>query len=182
MRWEGLFADLEGQWEAEQRRELDAEVAERTRRELAAVALLDRLLAHRGSRVELRLLTGRTLTAEVLDVGADWVLGRPGPARHTELLVPAAALVGLGGLSVRAGHDRTARRFGVGYALRGLARDRAPVVLTDVSGLVLTGTVDRVGADHLDLAEHPRDEPRRAANVTARRTVPFAAVVCVESS
>ncbi len=37
--WEGLFADLEGQLAAEQRRELDDEVAERTRRERALVTL-----------------------------------------------------------------------------------------------------------------------------------------------
>ena len=39
MRWEGLFADLEGQLAAEERRERDDEVAERTRRERALVSL-----------------------------------------------------------------------------------------------------------------------------------------------
>ena len=37
MRWEGLFADLEGRLAAEERRDLDDEVAERTRRERALV-------------------------------------------------------------------------------------------------------------------------------------------------
>ncbi len=48
MRWEGLFDDLDAQWEAEERRGRDAEVADRTRRERAGVTLHARLAAHRG--------------------------------------------------------------------------------------------------------------------------------------
>jgi hypothetical protein len=45
----------------------------------------------------------------------------------------------------------------------------------------LVGTIDAVGADHLDLAEHPEGLPRRRENVRTVATVPFAAVVAVES-
>ena len=48
MRWDELFADLGAQWEAEARRELDGEVADRTRRERALVGLHERLSAARG--------------------------------------------------------------------------------------------------------------------------------------
>jgi hypothetical protein len=51
------------------------------------------------------------------------------------------------------------------------------VLLTDVTGSVVTGTIDAVGLDVLELSEHPADLPRRAENVTGRRLVPFAAVV-----
>ncbi len=48
MSWEDLFADLEAQFEALQRRDRDAEIADRTRRERAAVDLISRLAGHRG--------------------------------------------------------------------------------------------------------------------------------------
>jgi hypothetical protein len=92
------------------------------------------------------------------------------------VLVPTHAVATVAGLGQRAGMSATARRFGLGYALRGLSRDRAVLALADVTGLVVTGTVDAVGADCLDFAEHPPDEPRRPGNVTGRRVVPFAAV------
>lgn len=55
------------------------------------------------------------------------------------------------------------------------------MALTDASGQVVTGTIDVVGADFLDLAEHALGESRREENVRGRQTVPFAAVVLVEA-
>ena len=78
--------------------------------------------------------------------------------------------------------SRTARRFGLGYALRALSRDRATVAVSLVGGgPPLLGTIDAVGADHLDLAEHDEGVPRRRENVRAVATVPFVALVAVES-
>ncbi len=61
MRWERLFEDLDAQWEAEARRELDEEVSDRTRRERAGVELAERLVATRGHVVAVRLLTGESV-------------------------------------------------------------------------------------------------------------------------
>lgn len=177
MRWERLFADLEGQWEADARRDLEAEVADRTRRERASVDLLTRLAGHRGQSIRLVLVTGGVVEGELSDLGADWILLEQ--STRGEVLVPLAAVVGLTGLGLRAEDSTMARRFGLGYALRVLSRDRAAVVLTDLSGQQCTGTIDTVGADALDLAEHRLGEPRRAGNIKGRRTVPFAAIVSV---
>ncbi len=179
MAWEGLFADLEAQWEAAHRLELDAEVADRTRRERALVDLVSRLVGASGTEVTLRLLAGPPIDGTVSDVGDGWlvVLTRRGP-----VLVLLGAVVGIDGLT-RSAHPATrARRFGVGYALRGISRDRSVVAVLDRAGAVVTGTIDTVGADHLDLALHPADEPRRPANVRGRRTIPLDALVCVASS
>ncbi|WP_101395621.1 hypothetical protein [Phycicoccus duodecadis] len=178
MRWEGLFADLEGQLAAEERRELDSEVAERTRRERALVDLTARLGAGLGSSLSLLLTGSRTLDGELRDLGDGWLLVVDGPR---ELLVPHAAVAAVVGLAARAEEPRTARRFGMGYALRALARDRATVALDLGEGPALVGTVDVVGADHLVLAEHPEGEPRRRENVRRVLTVPFAALRVVES-
>jgi hypothetical protein len=181
MRWEGLFADLEGQLVADARRELDDEVAERTRRERALVTLADRLGGALGSRVRLTLPAGARVAGDLVDLGKDWVLVR-GDTTGREVLVPLMAVVTVSGLGPRSDHTRSARRFGLGYALRVLSRDRATVALTLVGGgSVVRGTIDAVGADHLDVAEHDEDVPRRRKNVTGQTTVPFAALVAVES-
>ena len=180
MRWESFFADLEAQFEAEQRRDLDSEVSDRTRRERAQVSLMDRLTAAVGTRLTVRLVTGDVVEGDLQDIGADWVLLRV-RATPRDALVPVAAVVGVVGLGQRAAQETVARRFGLGYAVRALSRDRATVALTDTSGRTLTGTIDRVGADLLDLAEHSAERVRRAENVTGRVSVPFAAIVRIES-
>ncbi len=207
MRWDRLFDDLQAQMDAEGQRELDLEVSDRTRRERAQVGLHERLIAHRGRRVELRLAAGVLVSGRVADAGSDWLLvedpghragdgqgdsaddrghtdGRGGLAPFGASLIPFGAIVSITGLGIRAAAGRgvaTAKRFGLGYALRGLSRDRSVVSLTDISGAVTTGTIDAVGADALDLSEHPADLARRAVNVLARRVIPFTAIVVVRN-
>jgi hypothetical protein len=50
------------------------------------------------------------------------------------------------------------------------------VAIHDVAGGLATGTIDKVGADHLDLAEHPADAMRRTTALTGHRVVPFTAI------
>ena len=181
MRWEALFADLEGRLAAEERRELDDEVAERTRRERALVELEGRLSAATGSTLRLGLVGGPSLHGQLVDVGAGWVLVRADTTGR-EVVVPVRAIATVTGLGRASEPGRTARRFALGSALRALSRDRATVAVTPAGGgPLLVGTIDAVGADHLDLAEHPEGVPRRQGNVTAVTTVPFGALLAVES-
>lgn len=176
MRWDELFGDLESQWQAQVRRDLDAEVADRTRRERATIALADRLAAHRGRVVGVTLVDGTLVDGRVLEVGQGWLLLS---AVTGSCLVPTTAVAGVTGLERRAGVPEPGRSFGFGYALRGLSRDRVAVTVVDVSGGAASGTIDGVGRDFLELSQHPADLPRRRENVTGTRVVPFAAVVLV---
>ncbi|QKE85480.1 hypothetical protein [Arthrobacter sp. NEB 688] len=178
MRWEGLFADLEGQLAAEERRELDSEVAERTRRERALVDLTARLVAALGAPVSVLLEGGRSLAGTLADVGDGWLLLGD---RGREWLVPQHAVLSVAGLPAHADPGRTARRFGLGHALRVLARDRTTVAVGLAGGPVLVGTLDVVGSDHVLLAEHPEGEPRRPENVRRVSALPFAGLRVVES-
>lgn len=187
MRWEELFADLTAEFEALESAELAAEVTDRTRREVARIRLVDRLRAAetRAVAVSLPALNGaaQTISGRLLDVGPDWML--VGPAEATvEVLIPLVAVgsvIGLPSDAAEPGSEgRVRARLGLAYVLRGIARDRAAVCLATRGGPMLTGTIDRVGADYLDLAEHAPDEPRRAGSVRAERTVPFTAILFVQ--
>ena len=180
MRWDALFADLEARWDAEGRAERDAEVADRTRREHASIELLTRLAGHQGE-VRVRVAAGVVLEGLVLDVGKDWVLLEI-PLRRRQALIPMSAVRAIEGLGRRSVSARTARRFGWGYAVRALARDRAVVQITDLDGTVVTGTIDIVGADYLELAAHPLDEARRSAAVRTTVVIPSVAVALIEAS
>ncbi|WP_454118123.1 hypothetical protein [Microbacterium lacticum] len=188
MRWDRFFEDLEDQldseWEAE-RAALDTE-AERLR--LSRVALRERLVAltREPRALGLHLHDGGVHTGRLVRVGADWcALVGDGPAGAVlvplwsigEIAAPVDALLG----SVRDAEAGAAlgQRMGFGFVLRDLVRRRIPVTLHLVGGRTLDGTIDRAGADHLDIALHEPGAPRRTANVTGYRLVPFGGVLAV---
>lgn len=186
MRWEALFADLEAEFESGQAAELAAEVADRTRREVARVRLLDRLRASKDAPITAYLPAGLTATGTLSSVGPDWFLLREavdGVAGREILVVLAAvqSLGGLGGRSVSTAPTALAARLDLRYALRGLARARVPVRLLLRDGSAVSGTLDGVGSDYLDLAEHEPGQPRRPAAVRGVRTVPLAALAAVRT-
>ena len=176
VRWDELFEDLEAQLDAASAAELVGEVSDRTRREQALVELADRLVAHTGQPLEVHLAGGTTYEGVLSTVAQQWFV------LHGPVLVALAAVTSVSGLGVAAattGRAGVRRRSTLASALRAVARDRSPVRLVLVDGSVLTGTVDAVAADHLDLAEHPVDEARRRSAVRSVRTVAFSALASV---
>ncbi len=177
MRWSDLFADLEAQLQASDRALLTAQVAEGTRRERASVSWADRASTCTGEPLTVHTPAGR-VRGTLQDLGSDWLLLEE-QARGSAI-VPFTAVLSVVGLPRHSDDSRGyGRRFGVGVALRAIARDRGPVVLLDTHGAVVTGTIDMVGADHLDIAEHPADAVRRRSAVTGFRAVPFSSLAIV---
>ena len=179
MRWEELFEDLEAVLAEQDRAAFDAEVADRERAERATLGLADRLRGQGGRGVRLRLLDGDQVEGYVGEVGEQWLTLDGAGA----LLVPLAAVGTVGGLGRSAAPDDAGlvRRLPLTVVLRGLSRDRATVRLRLLGGVTLDGTIDRVGADHLDLAEHPVDEARRPSAVRGVVTVRVAALASVRA-
>lgn len=181
MRWEHLFADLEGQADAVAAAELAAEVADRTRREVGRLRLVDRLRAARGTRLVLRVGGAGVLTGSVVDVGADWVLLEEPDGRGA--LVPLAGVVALSGVGARSelpgSEGAVEERFDLRFALRRLVRDRATVEVVLTDGTAVAGTFDRVAADHVDLAQHEAGQARRARAVRQVLLVPLTALALV---
>lgn len=184
MRWDQLFEDLEAQLAALAREELAAEVGEHTRAERGRVELAHRLTAAVDRHLRVRVWGMGWLPVRLVDVGAGWVLveGESELAgRGRELLVPLGALLAVEDLG-RLAEGRAAaasRRFGISHALRAISRDRAVVRVHDRSGDHVTGTVDRVLADHLDLARHADDEARRPGAVRGTVSIPYEALAAV---
>jgi hypothetical protein len=176
MRWDELFTDLEAQLDAAEVADLAGEVSDRTRREMALLRLVDRLRAAAGATVSVALAGGLTVHGRLLDAGPDWVLLEE--TGNRELLLRAAAVLGVSGVGaaseVPGSEGDVGRALDLRWALRALARSRAGVQVVLVDGTVLAGTLDRVAADHFDLAEHLPGEARRASAVRQVRLVPLA--------
>lgn len=175
MRWEMLFADLEGQLDAARSAAVRFDVAELTRAERARVHLVDRLRASVGRDVRVHVADPTlhplgVIEGRLVDAAVEWFLLTAGAG--VQVLVPVGAVRAVRGLTSQVAPDAGAveRRLGLGHVVRALARDRADVqVLTDAG--VLAGRVDAVGADHLELAVGG-----------SSWWVPFAAVLLVRSS
>jgi hypothetical protein len=178
VRWEDLFADLESQADAAEAAELAAEVAERTRHEVGRLRLVDRLRAAPGATVVVRVRGAGALAGRVVDVGADWALLEEQDGRAA--LVPLREVLALSGVGVRSAppgsEGAVEQRLDLRYALRRLVRDRAALEVVLVDGTVVAGTLDRVAADHVDLAQHAPGEARRARAVQQVLVIPLSAL------
>ncbi|WP_345801940.1 hypothetical protein AAIB33_02195 [Microbacterium sp. AZCO] len=148
-------------------------------------ALLDRDESTAAPSFEFR--DGTVVAAEVSGVGADWAALQPSPARTGAIIAPLSAIMSIGMphpdllRSARpvAATSSLAERMTLGFALRDLVRRRVGVTLHLVHGRSLSGTIDRAGADHLDLAVHEPGAPRRADAVSGHRLVPFEAIAWI---
>jgi len=187
VRWDQLFAELEAQYLQFAAAAEDAELGERIRVEQGAVPVGARLAGALGRPVRISVSAGRPVAGTLRSVGPDWVLVGEGSGR--EALLSLSAMTIVEGLTAATGAPLTgvAQRLDLRFALRGLARDRSPVALTipggrGVSGTddtELTGTIDRVGADFIEMALHAAWEPRRAAAVRQVVLVPRSAIIVV---
>ena len=190
MRWQNLFDDLESQLESGLGAEEVDLLAEEERLRLGRLTLRDRVRALHAeapaSALGLTLRDGERLALRTAAVGRDWVAGELDAGVLRSAIVPLAAVASLDpvgdqlSLSLRvdpAPEPPTAlsARLGLAFVLRDLSRRRAAVEL-HVAGHRVHGTIDRVGRDHLDLAEHAAGEPRRTAAVARIRIVAFASL------
>lgn len=184
MRWAALFDDLEGQALELEHAARAAEIEERTRGEIGAVALWDRARAAIGSPVRVRLAGGGAASGTLARVGRDWWLLDAGAGR--EVLLATASLTAVRGLGRGAATPGTVgpveARSGLRQLLRAIARDRSSVRVELTDGSVVTGTLDRVGNDFVDLAVHAAGEPRRRHEVREVALIPLSAVAAVRRS
>jgi len=187
MRWDHLFDDLAGQLEHElQNEEADLRLEEERLR-LGRLTLRDRMAVLKApadptnARLRVRLRTGEVHQLRLVTVGRDWIAGDlDGAPAQTQAIVPLGAIDSLQ-LTQRQAVDsldplvvtsELAARLGVAFLLRDLCRRRSIVTLVTL-GSSVTGTIDRVGRDHVDLAVHDPDRPRRASEVEHVHVVSF---------
>jgi hypothetical protein len=167
MRWDSLFGDLEAQAESIELAERMGEVEERARIESAQLRLFDRLWPALGSPVRLHLVSGTQVSGRLTRMGAHWLLVDEAGGRQA--LVPLGAVGAVAGLGRLAAPPNTLgaveSRLGLTHALRGIARDRSAVRLELLDGRTMDGTIDRVGADFVELAEHAVGVARRPGEV-----------------
>jgi hypothetical protein len=184
MRWQRLFADLSAQWEEAEASAERAESASRARAEFGSVRLADRLRGAEGARVVLRCRGAGQVTGALTAVGPDWILLTDD--RGAEVLVAAPAVLavaGLGRLTAAPAEEGAVRaRLDLRRAVRGLARDRSVVQVVLADGAVVTGTIDRVGADFCEIAEHALDEARRGGAVHGVTAVALSALAVVRAA
>jgi len=152
----------------------DAEAAEElARAEIARTTWADRVRAVAAtghatdSLIEVELPDGQVIAARVVAVLADGVQLADDLCTWIIRSGAVHSIVGVG-LRTREA-TRIEQRLSVTSILREWAHERRPVQCMSVRGL-REGTVVRVGADHIDLAEHERGEPTSIRRI---RTLPL---------
>ena len=175
-----VFDELEAEFEAGLRREAEQESMAAVRAELGTTVLWEQLARRIGSETAVlagpRAFRGTVVASypEFLVLraadGAEHLI-RYGPA--TSIALPAEPP------PLRPTPPAARRRYQFGLALRELARRREPIRVLLADGTSCDGTIEVVGGDYLEIAEHDLGEARRRGAVRARRFIGLAAVVAV---
>lgn len=176
MRWDRLFSDLEVRFDADRVSDARAEAREHERAREGALTLRDRLVAQRRA-VTVATRAGVAIRMGIGVVGADWLAGTATEGR-AQVAAPLRAIAWVReDVRTDARSDAPLCRDRVRFvqALRDLARRRATVQLALAHDRP-TGTIDRVGADHLEIALHASDQPRRESAVAAHWIIPVESI------
>jgi hypothetical protein len=175
-----VFDELEAEFDAGLRREAEQEAVAAVRAELGATVLWEQLARRIGSET-VALAGGRRFRGTTVASYPEFLVLRA--ADGTEHLVRYGPAVSVAlppePTSLRPTPATAARRYQFALALRELARRREPVRIELVDATTVDGTIEAVGSDYLEIAEHDPGEARRRAAVRSRRFVGFAAVVAV---
>jgi hypothetical protein len=197
MRWDNLFDDLESQLEQGLSAEEVDLAAEEERLRLGRLTVRERVLSlyesyDRRADYAIRVLlsSGETINVRPVTIGKDWFSGdvRDETPRRQQCIVVLAGVASIVltadqvtrslNASSRETESSLSARLGLPFVLRDLCRRRVTIELVTTTGHV-TGTIDRVGRDHLDIAVHEAGEARRATAVGHYRVVPLAHVLLV---
>lgn len=174
-RFDDLLAGILAEAEAADAASLDADIAEVERAARAESRLLDRLRGQRQVSVE--IVGDGQVAGLIAAVGRDVVVLS---ADDGDWAIPAwgiSAVIELGTGAREA--TSPSERLGFASVARAWARQRSVVRLLRIGSGPLDGTIDAVGTDHLDLAEHDPGEPRRSEAVRRRVTVPLGAIAAL---
>lgn len=212
MRWERLFQDLEDQLDRETDAELEDIARDEERRRLSRLMMRDRFKEFiyvvagtsdadvtNGANRPVTALVGlryAAIAASVLRVGGDWILVQISTPqlKAGTALIPIAAVRYVepvlveSGLESREQGTYAAKQasglttdIGLAFVLRDLSRRRRQVTVWMGEDEV-SGTIDRVGKDHVDISRnatsrtHSSEQGRRLVTVACR----YIDVICLD--
>ena len=175
-----VFEELEAEFEAGLRREAEQETVAALRAGIGETVLWEQLARRAGTHAIAHAGTRRFRGIVVASYPEFLVLHDGDGTEHLVCYGPATSVaLPAEAATLQPAPAATARRYRLSLALRELARRREPVRVELVDGGRVDGTIEAVGSDYLELAEHDPGEARRRRAVKARRFLGLAAVTAV---
>jgi hypothetical protein len=180
-RWDRLFSDLDGQAAALADAERWAEVDDRIREEAGALTIAERLHAAAGKTVRFQCPGGVTVSGTVAGVGRDWVTVHEATGHETVIVLDTllAAHCLPSGATKSSAWPVVDSRLSLRHAVRILIRDRSAVRVHLLDGAVVDGTLDRIGANFVEVAARARPDARRRDAVRSTTLINMGAVVAI---
>ena len=139
------------------------------RREVPLLTLAERLGGSLGGRVGVHVVGAGRVDGRLLEVSDQWLpLAGDLAVAGAQVLVAMSAVQSVAGLTDLGPTSAPggSLRLGLGVALRTIARDRSPVVVSLTGGGTVEGTLELVARTSSSLTEHLAGEvrPRRPAS------------------